>query len=49
MFEKQRTEFEFLLLMATHDRDVMTSRVASLRQSPSRSWLFPLTFRKEDV
>jgi hypothetical protein len=29
MFEKRWTEFEFFLLMATHDRHVMTSYVAS--------------------
>jgi hypothetical protein len=27
MFEKRWTEFEFFLLMATHDRDMMTSYV----------------------
>jgi hypothetical protein len=41
MFEKRWTEFEFFLLMATHDRDVMTSYML-----PRRANLLPIVLTK---
>jgi hypothetical protein len=40
MFEKRWTEFEFFLLMAAHDRDMMTSYV------PRRANLLPMVLIK---